>query len=42
MARSKAVEHYRYPKDLLALLELEVIQEWQLKIKPKKRPKLDV
>jgi len=28
MARSKAVEHYRYPKDLLALLELEVIQEW--------------
>jgi hypothetical protein len=41
MMKSKVVEHYRYPKDLLMLLELEVIQEWQLKMGPK-RPKLDV
>jgi hypothetical protein len=40
-AKSKAVEHYRYPKDFLELLELEVILEWQQKLS-RKRPKLDV
>jgi hypothetical protein len=29
MPKSKVVEHYRYPKDLLMLLELEAIQEYQ-------------
>src|SRR6266545_5490386 len=29
IAESKAVEHYPHPKDLLMLLELEAIQEYQ-------------
>jgi hypothetical protein len=29
-AKSKAGEHYRHPRDLLTLLELEAIHEWQL------------
>jgi hypothetical protein len=32
-AKSKAVEYYRYPKDLLILLELEAIHELQLKVR---------
>lgn len=28
-AESKETEHYRHPKDLLMLLELEAIQEYQ-------------
>ena len=34
-AKSKKTEHYRHPKDLLMLLELEAIHEWQLKVRSK-------
>jgi hypothetical protein len=32
IAKSKETEHYQHPKDLLMLLELEAIQESQLKV----------
>jgi hypothetical protein len=35
IAKSKETEHYRHPKDLLMLLELEAIQECQLKVMSK-------
>lgn len=34
IAKSKATEHYRYPKDLLMLLELEAILEYQQQVRP--------
>ena len=35
IAKSKSTEHYRYPKDLLMLLELEAIREGQLRVSSK-------
>ena len=35
LAKSKAVEHYRHPKDLLMLLELEAIHEYQQQVRSK-------
>jgi hypothetical protein len=32
LAKSKSAEHYQHPKNLLVLLELEAIHEWQLKV----------
>ncbi|MGI9066219.1 MAG: hypothetical protein ACR2HX_07440 [Pyrinomonadaceae bacterium] len=32
-AKSNETEQYRYPKDVLMLLELEAIQEWQQKVR---------
>jgi len=37
LARGEPTEHYRHPKDLLMLLELEAIQEWQLKVRDQKQ-----
>lgn len=34
LAESKVVEHYQHPKDLLMLLELEAIQEFNSKASP--------
>ena len=39
VAKSKETEHYRHPKDLLMLLELEAIHECQLKVKSKEDKK---
>ena len=36
-AKTKEVKHYRHPNDLLMLLELEAIEEWQLKVRDKKQ-----
>jgi hypothetical protein len=33
IAKSKETDHYRYPKDLLVLLELEAIQELQQRVR---------
>ena len=35
IAESKAVEHYPHPKDLLILLELEAIHEYQQQVRSK-------
>lgn len=35
IAKSKETEHYRHPKDLLMLLELEAIQEYQQQVRSK-------
>jgi hypothetical protein len=35
IAKSKAVEHYQHPKDLLMLLELEAIHEYQQQVRSK-------
>ena len=35
IAKSKAVERYRHPKDLLMLLELEAIHEYQQQVRSK-------
>jgi hypothetical protein len=32
-AKSTTIEHYLHPKDLLTLLELEAILEWQIKVR---------
>jgi hypothetical protein len=34
-AKSKEIEHYPHPKDLLMLLELEAIREYQEKVRSK-------
>jgi hypothetical protein len=36
-AKSKVVEHYQHPKDLLMLLELEAIREFNSKGVPKEK-----